>query len=273
MPSANNTQTTPAPDPWYVQIASYKDGVKGATYAHASGVELKTFMGWTKTVILGVKSEIVIGGSVSTLMGGAIKTTLCADWNIQKGLKKDTSWGNKREWRKGDISLRCIGKKEDFVFSQDDLTRFSPVGSFTAAKTAKTRVDNERSTNLAQTIKLETVRDAVAQIHNEFSNIREISTSSLKLNATASANIKAASLDLAAVNALSLKAASVDIAAPSVNVKGKVSLGGVVIPNLATAAELAKLQAKLSAQNAKIIALKAQGAALYAKAMTQLLPT
>jgi hypothetical protein len=265
----NKTGALPAPPKAPNTWIAYVQKVSGASYQHTSGAEAKTFLGYSHATHVGLKSELSAGGFFKNIVG--------PDFSMQfaprVGGKKDKSWGDKREWRKGDISLRCIGKKEDFVFSQADLTSFSPVGSFSAAKTEKTRLDNDKSVNLAQTKKLETIRDAVAQIHNDFSNIREISTSTLKLNATVSAKINATALDLAAGQSLSLKGAKIDIAAPSVNVKGKVSLGGIAIPPLATAAQLTKLQAKLTAQNAKITALKAQGAALYAKAMTQLLPT
>ena len=266
-------KTPPLPDPWYVTMAKKTYGPTGATYTTAAGVEAKTFLGWTNTSILGIKSEQVFGGTVSTVMGGVLRTSLCADWNVQRGLKKDTSWGNKKEWRKGEISLRCIGKKEDFVFSKGELTNLGPGDKFDLAKRNRTNLAADNVTNLANATRIGTVNSAIAQIHDEFSKIREISTSTLKLNATASAKIAAAKLDIGAVKSLSLKGASISIAAPSVDVKGKVSLGGIAVPNLATAAQLAKLKAKLAAQELAITALKAKGQALRVRSLSLMLPT
>lgn len=273
MPSTNNSQSTTVPDPWYIQLASYKDGVKGAAYSHASGVELKTFMGWTKTVILGVKSEIVLGGSVSTLLGGAIKTTVCADWNIQKGLKKDTSWGNKREWRKGDISLRCIGKKEDFVFSEAELISFSPEGSFSAAKVEKTNLDKLKSTALARDTQYNTIKEAKKQIWREFSTKQtEINAPKFSVKATKYVHINASDINMGSAKSFKMNGGTMSLEATSIKIKGKINLGGVAIPDFATAAQLAKLEANLAAQELAITALKAKGQAMRARSLSLALP-
>lgn len=267
MENKSSAPVTPkAPNTWI----SYVQKVSGASYQHTSGAEAKTFLGFSHATHVGLKSEVTMAGLFKNIVG--------PDFSMQfaplVGGKKDRSWGDKREWRKGDISLRCIGKKEDFVFLKEEFTKLSDTESFTAAKKEKTRLDTIKTTNLAKEVQQKTIDEAKKQMYREFtSTIHEINAKKFQLNVARAAQIKANKLDVGAVQALSLTGSRIKLAAPTVKILGKINLGGIAVPDLATAAQLAKLEAVLLAQEAAITALKLKGQAMRARSLSMMLPT
>jgi hypothetical protein len=258
--------TTNPPNTWI----AYVQQVSGASYQHTSGAEARTFLGYSHATHVGLKSELSAGGFFKNIVG--------PDFSMQfaplVGGKKDKSWGDKWEWRKGNISLRCIGKKEDFVFSQADLTSFSPVGSLSAAKTVKTSLDNDKSIMLAAETKYKTITEAKKQIWREYSTKQtEINAPKFSVKATKYVHINASDINMGSAKSLKMNGGTISLEATSIKIKGKINLGGVAIPDFATAAQLAKLEANLAAQELAITALKAKGQAMRARSLSLMLPT
>lgn len=240
---------TPPPDPWYVTMAKKTYGPTGATYTTAAGVEAKTFLGWTNTSILGIKSEQVIGGKVSTIMGGVLRTSLCADWNIQRGRKKDTSWGDKTEWRKGDITLRCFGKKVDFITQDETQFMLNDQAFNSLSKTEYLNLagHTDYKKNIQQVA--EDYKQNVAALRTD---AQDIVNQAGSLESCGNIIKQTASrMDLQGLDVGIEAVAAVEISALKTKLTGSVALGGVNVPNPKIAKQLAKLNAALAVNTAR----------------------
>jgi hypothetical protein len=252
--------------------------LQGGTITNTAGVEVKNFAGWTSSVTLGLKSDLVIG---SYILPASYKFTLGGDCSMQRGQKKDKSWGDKNEWRKGGITLRLNGEKTDFVTKNDEQFQ---LGEKIINSNKKTRLVNLLSQDFF--VKKEYTKTAeVNAIIKQQEEIVSVSTRTVQHdNAYATQTMKMLGRDMsiAAVNEIIQQANILKVNALKVDLKGTINLGGIAIPNAALAAKLAaaeakrniaigKMNAMLAAAEAKLGAIQAAEAAKEATAQANAL--
>jgi len=220
--------------------------LQGGTITNTAGIEVKNFAGWTSSVTMGLKSDLVIG---SYIFPAAWKCTIGGDYSMQRGTKKDKSWGDKNEWRKGNISLRCLGVKKDFINDNTEKFMLNEVVYNNLSKVSSVSYF-KKDTFDAKTNAVQAEYDKIVGEKNEIAN--KILTSSANYIATATEKMELLGdiAEIAAVQAISLEAIKLKASAQTVNISGTIKLGGVTIPNPAVAAKVTKAKAEqIIAQN------------------------
>ncbi len=214
--------------------------LQGGTITNTAGIEVKNFAGWTSSVTMGLKSDLVIG---SYFLPASYKFTLGGDYSMQRGEKKDKSWGDKTEWRKGNISLRCLGVKKDFI--NKDATEF------VLNEIVYNKLSKVSSVSYFKTEEFEKEKKLVNDEYNEIvrkknETVESMLTSSERYIATATEKMELLGeiTDIAAVEAIHLEATQLKASAQNVKISGKINLGGFTIPNPEVAAKVTKAKAQ-----------------------------
>jgi len=225
--------------------------LQGGTITNTAGIEVKNFAGWTSSVTMGLKSDLVIG---SYIFPASWKCTIGGDYSMQRGTKKDKSWGDKHEWRKGNISLRCLGVKKDFITK--DETKFNLTDKIFNNFKKISKVSMSKTENFGTKI------DDIIKQHDTIAN--QINTSAVSVEETAKEletiatdNMKllAKQTSLEAVSKLTAEAMTIKLSAPKMQLNGVIKLGGVAIPNPTITAKVAAAEAVRAAAEVKLNAM------------------
>lgn len=228
--------------------------LQGGTITNTAGVEVKNFAGWTSSITMGLKSDLVIG---SYYFPASYKCTIGGDYSMQRGEKKDKSWGDKNEWRKGNISLRCLGVKKDFI-TQDE-------NQFNLTNSVFNKLKKFDANYMSGASNFGTKIDAIVKDHNEIAKKINTTASDVEetakkhqMTATNKMNIISMQTSIEAVNNIIGEAVTMKYSASLIKLNGVIKLGGVAIPNPTIATKVAAAEAARVAAEAKLSLLIAQ---------------
>ncbi len=246
--------------------------LQGGTITNTAGIEVKNFAGWTSSVTMGLKSDLVIG---SYFLPASYKFTLGGDCSMQRGEKKDKSWGDKNEWRKGAITLRLNGEKKEFATKNDEHFQ---LGEKIINSNKKTKLINLLSEEffVKKTYEKHGEVNAIINAQEKILSDSIRTTKSDKIYATESMKMLGGNITIDSVKDIIQQSNYYKVEALKLDLKGKIDLGGIVIPNAAIAAKLAAAEAKrniaigqmnlmLAAAEAKLAVLEAAEKAREAK--------
>lgn len=231
--------------------------LQGGTITNTAGVEVNNFAGWTSSVTLGLKSDLVIG---SYIFPAYYKCTIGGDYSMQRGQKKDKSWGDKNEWRKGGITLRLNGEKKEFATNKNEEFQLGEKVINSNKKTSLVNLLSEDFFRNKEYTKVQEYNKIVKEQTVIAFNVERTAKSDTEY-ATGQKRMLSANLDVGVVDSIITSATRYKLKASQVQIKGTIELGGVVIPNPSLAAKLAKAEAARAAAAAKMDILIAKAKA------------
>ncbi len=174
---------------------------------------------------------------------------------MKRGEKKDKSGGDKNEWRKGNITLRLLGKKKEF--STDDEDTFKMCQRF-RSNFKKETVCNFLSRENFTVATVKDLASAYKTTKNEHEeNIANFKRTTRNYESTITGYKKdlARAMDIGAADTISVAASALKFEGLNIELKGKIALGGMSIPDPSITSKVIKAQAKSEALLAKLDAL------------------